>query len=285
MRIDLLEKLVNFGLPINQAKVYASVVCFGCTSISQIAENTGLHSQDIYKTLIILEKKGLLLRTINRPIKIESIPIEKALQNLVEEEKNRSQQRLLHLATDMKDICRMIKDTDCENENNETKVFIIHGSSKTVDNIRPKIDLTFDNVKKAYDKVLPDQGLYEWKEYEKKQYRRLVARGAKIRNLVLTEKEKKYGLQYEFAEITPKTIGCELRTLQLEKKLWFVLIDDREAWIPLDAPNMGKKHSGTIVTDSSTLVAILRYEFETLWNHPKVEVLLPKPNGKEQDKL
>ena len=72
---NLIQKLIEFGFSTNQARVYEAIACRRCTTVSQISKATGIHTQDVYKTIAVLEKKGLLLRTFSKPIAIEALPI------------------------------------------------------------------------------------------------------------------------------------------------------------------------------------------------------------------
>ena len=54
---ELAQKLNDFGLSINQAKVYLSVARLKVGSVSDISRETQLYRQDIYKIMPVLSKK------------------------------------------------------------------------------------------------------------------------------------------------------------------------------------------------------------------------------------
>ncbi len=93
MQEDLVSKLAEFGFTINQAKVYLSVVQNGSITVGEISKISQLHRQDIYKIIPTLEKKGLITRTIDKPVLIGAIPIQKALGHLVATEKEKIRQK------------------------------------------------------------------------------------------------------------------------------------------------------------------------------------------------
>jgi sugar-specific transcriptional regulator TrmB len=82
MQEDLVSKLTRFGFTINQAKVYLSIIQNGPVTVGEIAKISQLHRQDIYKMILILEKKGLIIKTIDKPVLISAVPTEKALKSL-----------------------------------------------------------------------------------------------------------------------------------------------------------------------------------------------------------
>jgi sugar-specific transcriptional regulator TrmB len=94
MEEDLVSKLEKFGLTINQAKVYLSIVQYGKARVSQISKDTQLHRQDIYKLLPKLERMGLIIKTIDKPFLLEALSMEKALGTLILKEKEKYDQKI-----------------------------------------------------------------------------------------------------------------------------------------------------------------------------------------------
>ena len=82
-----LEVLCDFGLTINQARVYASLIEFQSLTAKDISKITKLHIQDIYKIIPKLEQMGLVTKSVNRPARIEALPVRKALMDLIDEQK------------------------------------------------------------------------------------------------------------------------------------------------------------------------------------------------------
>ena len=79
--------LMDFGFTINQARVYASLITFKMLTIKEISEITKVHVQDIYKIIPKLQQMGLVTKTVNRPAKIQLIPIRTALTKIIREKK------------------------------------------------------------------------------------------------------------------------------------------------------------------------------------------------------
>jgi|WetSurMetagenome_2_1015567.scaffolds.fasta_scaffold02635_7 sugar-specific transcriptional regulator TrmB len=91
---DQLKQLSDLGLSVNQTKVYLSVVRHKSTGVHNISKETNLHRQDIYRILTDLEKKGLIVRKLSHPVKVEAFPIEEAFKGLVASEKNKNAERM-----------------------------------------------------------------------------------------------------------------------------------------------------------------------------------------------
>ena len=58
MTLKLIENLQKLGFTVNEAKIYASLVCLKQAKASEIAENAEVPRPKIYGTLRGMEKKG-----------------------------------------------------------------------------------------------------------------------------------------------------------------------------------------------------------------------------------
>lgn len=58
MTLNLIENLQKLGFTVNEAKIYASLVCLKQAKASEIAEKAGVPRPKIYGTLRGMEKKG-----------------------------------------------------------------------------------------------------------------------------------------------------------------------------------------------------------------------------------
>jgi sugar-specific transcriptional regulator TrmB len=81
--------LKKFGLSKNEAKVYVYLAKFGEQKAYMVSRSLLLHRTETYKILRRLEEKGLVIRILEKPIKFAAIPVDKALENLIQEKKQR----------------------------------------------------------------------------------------------------------------------------------------------------------------------------------------------------
>jgi len=99
------NSLMKFGLSKNEARVFVYLAKYGEQKAHKISRALSLHRTETYKILKRLEEKSLAYRILDKPIKFAVIPISKALENLVQEEK----QRIWQLEEERK---RIIEDWD-----------------------------------------------------------------------------------------------------------------------------------------------------------------------------
>ena len=89
---EICNSLMKFGLSKNEARVFIYLAKYGRQKAHKISRALSLHRTETYKILRRLEEKSLTYRILDKPIKFAAIPIRKALENLVQEEKQRIQQ-------------------------------------------------------------------------------------------------------------------------------------------------------------------------------------------------
>ena len=84
--------LTRFKLSKNEVKVYVFLARYGSQKVQQIAESIGIHRTEAYKILRSLEAQGLTARILEKPMKFAALPLERVLENLIEERRRRIMQ-------------------------------------------------------------------------------------------------------------------------------------------------------------------------------------------------
>jgi sugar-specific transcriptional regulator TrmB len=78
------EILARYGLIRNEIRVYLHLARTGERKASEIAEAISLHRTETYRILRDLEKKGLVYSAFEKPLKFTAVPLEKAIDLLIE---------------------------------------------------------------------------------------------------------------------------------------------------------------------------------------------------------
>ncbi len=81
------EVLSRFGLLRNEIRVYLYLARVGKRKAGEIAEAISLHRTETYRILRDLEKKGILFSVFEKPLKFTAVPLDKAIDLLVDEKK------------------------------------------------------------------------------------------------------------------------------------------------------------------------------------------------------
>ena len=94
---DDIETLTDFGLTQYEAQIYLSALRLQLSTAGEIAKASGIRREEVYRTIPKLEKTGLLERVLGRPIKVRALPIEDALEVLVERQETEASKKLSEL--------------------------------------------------------------------------------------------------------------------------------------------------------------------------------------------
>jgi sugar-specific transcriptional regulator TrmB len=81
------ETLTRFGLLKNEIKVYLYLARAGERKAGEIAESISLHRTETYRILRDLEKKGIVFSIFEKPLKFTAVPLDKAIDLLVDAQK------------------------------------------------------------------------------------------------------------------------------------------------------------------------------------------------------
>lgn len=83
------ETLSRFGLLRNEIRVYMHLARTGEMKAGEIAEAISLHRTETYRILRDLEKRGVVFSVFEKPLKFTAVPLEKAIDLLVDAQKIR----------------------------------------------------------------------------------------------------------------------------------------------------------------------------------------------------
>jgi sugar-specific transcriptional regulator TrmB len=81
------DTLSRFGLLKNEIKVYLHLARVGEEKAGEIAEAISLHRTETYRILRDLEKKGIVFSIFEKPLKFTAVPLDKAIDLLVDAQK------------------------------------------------------------------------------------------------------------------------------------------------------------------------------------------------------
>jgi sugar-specific transcriptional regulator TrmB len=267
---DIVRRFCKLGLTPRQARVYVSVLTNAHT-IPEISDRTNLYEQDIYKIIKKLEKIGLVTRTAVKPIQVEALPVEKALNNLIEiQQRNVEAQRKTAMG-----IIDSIK--------KQFKPYLQHENSKFVllpfrtEAYKNRTELAYENAKSTYD-VFTSQELFPPSAHEVISELIDVSsiflkHNVKVRVLIGCNKEENKLDEVFNKRNWPKRATAFNLTIKKacgQDGLYYAIIDGEELWVPLEL----SLASATLVTNNKEVIGIARKLFDTLWEDTKTVTLL-----------
>lgn len=274
---DLVKKLSNFGFTINQAKIYLSIVESGLISVGKISQITQLHVQDIYKILPKLEKMGLITKTIDKPVLIKAIPVEKALNRLVTIEKEKAEKRIFYLEANLKEVTNAIKDQQCTELQDKESCFILLITSEQIKN---RADLTFGNVSIECDLVINLGLIKPLMRKLRQNFQQLDRNKVKVRIIVENPSDDEL-VKKILKRAIPKQADITAKLILKNEAIPYYVIDHNEVWISMEK----ETESGlpcVLWTNSRNMVKFFQDSFDEAWNNTNaVSVYTSKEVKKE----
>ena len=270
---ELVNKLCKLGLTSKQAKIYLSVVISGASSVADISKKTTIHEQDIYKILPKLEKMGLLTKIFTTPIKVESVPIEKALASLIKEQQEiiESQEKI------SEEIVEALKKKQAPLPPlEEGKLTIVPGSS---DALKNRANLVFENARKAYDLLTTEETLIEVIPHLVDKFFGTLAMNRVPIRILITTYNKDNNLVGFINKLKLPAVNVTIKSSGKSGNLNFAIVDD-EAWIPLDFSPSPR----VIVTNIKSVVQICKEHFDRMWQNPLTRTFFQQEYNKKLPK-
>jgi len=86
---DMSDELREYGLTINETKVFLQLSRFSPSTASEIGRSLGIPRTEVYNIVSSLQSKGIIEATLGRPAKFFAIPVRRALDMLIEAERSR----------------------------------------------------------------------------------------------------------------------------------------------------------------------------------------------------
>ncbi len=86
---ELNRMLIRYDLTPNQAKVYLFLSKIGVKTASEVSKSLNIPRTETYHLLSTLQQKGIIFSIFGKPTKFNAVGIEKSLEILINNEKNR----------------------------------------------------------------------------------------------------------------------------------------------------------------------------------------------------
>ena len=269
---DLVQRLIAFGLSVNQAKVYLSIVNSTEANVSSIASGTKIHQQDVYKILPKLEDMGLITKTVEHPLVIRAIPPEKALKHIITIEQEKAAKKIKRLKQTVKALTEAIeknKDESCK----ELKQKNMEVTFLSTDNaINHGLDNAFGNARVECNSVINFELMFRRLPLLEKRYQALATNNVRTRILIDTAENVVNTIKI-LESIIPEG-NFEIRKSGKITVKPYVIFDNKEIYISTQRKTL---HNFPCVlrTNSQNIIYIYKENFERAWKS-STEVLCRK---------
>jgi sugar-specific transcriptional regulator TrmB len=263
---DLVSKLENFGLTVNQSKVYLSIVQHGKTRVSKISKGTQLHRQDIYKLLPKLERMGLITRTIGKPFMLEALSMEKALGTLILKEKEKQDQRISCLQKNLKEVENSL---GRQQETREDDFFTL----LTTDNaIRNRTQIIAKKIRKEMLIVATAENIKKTGFNYFRDILKTVADNRAKTRLIIANSGDIDTIKQTIDKIAPNKGEFTARISNPSDRQNYQIFDSKELCVATERKTE-TGHACLFWTNDQTIVDVFKGHFKRMWNISKSVIL------------
>jgi sugar-specific transcriptional regulator TrmB len=272
MEENLVSRLLDFGLTVNQAKIYLTIAQSGLTSVGRVAEATHLHRQDIYKILPKLEQMGLIAKTVETPLMIEAIPVETALHSLITTERKKMKEKIVCMEANVKKLISAIrKQQERSKETAENTRFVLLTTDAEIKNM---MDYSFGKASIGCDMVLSLDMLKHWMHLFRRRFQTIAKNSARTRLIVETHSSQD-SVKETIEEVKPKMGIFAAKLFCKKNSIPYWIIDHKEAWI--NRKKMTPAGFPCVLwTNCENIVQFREEKFAEAWNDPRAIVIHPE---------
>jgi sugar-specific transcriptional regulator TrmB len=248
------QTLINLGLTGTQAKIYLSLAMFGPSSIAATAKKSKLTKLDTFRTLVKLEKEGLVEKIVKSPTQtlFKAISADRTLKTL-RNKKNQPKSTFESVILNLKGKQQKLNSFEVIHQ----KEAITQRINLAVNQAEKSIDLiaSWNAFSEAYQ-VIPEKNVPN------------VSRRYIIEQ---PPKNKPFNLIREYNNDI-----CALRYIQTSPKSELVIFDKKEVII-IDFKGSDVDNSQALWTNNKSMMLMAQNFFDNLWQEATQKPVLKKP--------
>ncbi len=258
---DLLEIMRDFGLTLNQAKVYMATVRLGLASIGTISKISRVRREDVYRMLPKLERMGLTERILGKPIKIRALPLNNALALLVKHEQEKANKKMSELMVKKEEFLKHFKTYNKRimREDEDTRFSLISGKAAFLAKTASLLKRAQSEIDIASSRTKLIQFIPTYAE----PIRRALKRHVKIR--IVTElPEEEDRLPRIIEERISPSASVKLKYAETLPSNFMVF--DKEEMMIATSIDATLTENTSLWTNSRSLIAPFQRDFEDIWH-------------------
>lgn len=178
------QTLCDFGLTLNQAKVYLAALQLGSACVGKISKEAGIRREDVYRILPLLEKLGLVEKTLGTPTRVKARPLEKALSVLM----NNQRTKLSRMKTTKEELLKKYQKTHRgPNLAEEENQFVLLSERELILN---KIELMMKKATEQVDIISTSENFFRYLPTYAKDMQKAISKDAKVQARVILDLER-----------------------------------------------------------------------------------------------
>lgn len=247
---------MELGLTSLQAKIYLALAQTGNATIRNIAKNSKIARQDVYRIMPSLQKLGLAEQIVVSPTMYKSTPLKDGYNLLLQKKKNEH----MHLQKKTTVFIQSLHENNNKILLDEENMHFVITYSKTL--LSKRFLEKEETVQNSIDTIGAWDTVRRILFYRSEHFNKLLRNGVKIR--IITEKAADdYSVEKNIQELTFNPL-FEIRYLSRPISVKTIIYDGTEANLCLASPSTGNGLP-TLWSNNHQFVKVMSSYFDELW--------------------
>jgi len=252
--------LCDFGLTVNQAKVYVTIVKLGSAQVGEISKYSKVRREDIYRALPKLEEMGLIEKSLGAPVKIRALPLEEALNLLIKRRQDEASEKMSKLNVSADEFLKQYKMGKPEAKLEEAPLFSVIPEKEPLSN---KTATLIKNSTRQIDIIASRENLTHFLHMHSELLKKAIRSGATVRIVTERTREEDTVQKVIKQEISSAREAIDLRHID-SLPGQYMIFDAKEALITTST-NAGLLEGACLYTKNSGLIELLQRNFGDIW--------------------
>lgn len=253
--------LCDFGLTVNQAKVYVTIVKLGSAQVGEISKYSKVRREDIYRALPKLEEMGLIEKSLGAPVKIRALPLEEALDLLIKRRQDEASEKMSKLNVSADEFLKQYRMGKPEAKfREEAPLFSMIPEKEPLSN---KTATLIKNSTRQIDIIASRENLTHFLHMHSELLKKAIRSGATVRIVTERTREEDTVQKVIKQEISSAREAIDLRHID-SLPGQYMIFDAKEALITTST-NGGLLEGACLYTKNSGLIELLQRNFGDIW--------------------
>ncbi len=246
---DFFKRFKKFGLTKNQSKVYLYLSKNGPRSANELTKLLKLPRTETYHLLTALQNKGIVLGRFGKPNKFDSLPFEKTISILVNNEKT----RITDLAKNGDELINLWDIIPATHVNDEE---LLDNRFQVLKGKNPILGKLKQLTQTAQKEILILGSDYDFLQFYHTDFFKIIKTKANLKLLVSCSDKTKY-----IFDNLPQDKIKKFND-KLANELFFIIKDGKETIFLMNMPN---EEISAIWTESKSVLKSLNLLFNLIW--------------------
>ncbi len=250
-------ELSKFGLTANQSKVFLFLEKSGPNTATQVSKSLKIPRTETYHLLTNLQNRGIVLASFQHPIKFAALPLEKAINVLINAEKERVKQ-LENQEKSLIELWNVLPGYNIKQDYvKDGKFQMLQG----INQMTSKIGDMIDDAKKSIQVLASEKDFMKF--YHSGFLDRMEDSRVESQLISSSSKNTPYIFKGKLKDRAKKMPN------KIKEELCFIIKDDDELLLFMTSPSKPSQDIFAMWTDSLSMVYTLKLLFSYIWSNSR----------------